>query len=98
MHLLRDQGRVDIESTRHEITVTHPDPEISALLQCSLAAQLIKVRRWKLDQSDTLVYASIVLYRPELFVWDVTDSSNAFDPFRIEIERQNASARSKRSE
>jgi GntR family transcriptional regulator len=89
VNLLRDIGRVDVIRSRHEITVVHSDPEISGLLQCSLATQLVRVRRWKLSSSDTLVYASTVLYRPELFVWDVTESSHDYDHFRIGIERSS---------
>lgn len=72
MHLLRDCGKRQIVASRQELTITHADPEAASLLQYPLAAPLAKVRHWRLDAGGVVVYASIVLYRSDIFVWDVT--------------------------
>lgn len=72
MRLLREHGRTPIVTSRQELTITHADPEAASLLQYPLAAPLAKVRHWRLDAQGVVVYASTVLYRSDIFVWDVT--------------------------
>jgi GntR family transcriptional regulator len=79
-YLMHRSGKTNILSSRHEISLSHADPSLAEILQCSLAMQLVRVRHWKLDSSGALVYAAIAMYRPDLFVWDVTltDGDNHF--------------------
>lgn len=72
MRLLQEQGKTEIASSRQELTITHADPEAASLLQYPLAAPLAKVRHWRLNARGVVIYASIVLYRSDIFVWDVT--------------------------
>jgi len=70
--LLRDDAGTLIVRSRQEITVTHSDQRIADLLRYPVAAPLVRVRRWRQTADGTVVYAGIVLYRSDLFVWDTT--------------------------
>ncbi len=72
MRLLQEQGKTEIASSRQELTITHADPEAASLLQYPLAAPLAKVKHWRLDAHGVVIYASVVLYRSDIFVWDIT--------------------------
>ena len=72
--LLREYGKVRIGASRQELTVTHAAQHAAAMLSCPIASPLVRVRRWRTDAKGTVVYACIVLYRSDLFAWDVTEN------------------------
>ena len=73
--LLREHGKVKIGASRQELTVTHATQSAAAMLRCPIAAPLVRVRRWRTDFKGVVVYACIILYRSDLFAWDVTETS-----------------------
>lgn len=79
--LLRERGRVRIAASRQELTITHATQEAAERLRCSIAAPLVRVRRWRTDAKGVVVYACIVLYRGDLFAWDVTETHPEADHF-----------------
>jgi GntR family transcriptional regulator len=70
--LLRDDAETRIVRSRQELTITHSDQRTADLLRYPVAAPLVRVRRWRQTADGTVVYAGIVLYRSDLFVWDAT--------------------------
>lgn len=80
--LLRECGKVKIGASRQELTVTHATQRAAAMLHCALAAPLVRVRRWRTDVKGVVVYACIVLYRSDLFVWDMTETHPSADHYR----------------
>ena len=72
MNMLHDHGTTRVATSRQELTIAHADPEMSSLLQYPLAAPLAKVRHWRLDRNGVVIYTSLVFYRSDIFVWDVT--------------------------
>ncbi len=79
--LLREHGNVKIAMSRQELTVTHATQPVAAMLGCHVAAPLVRIRRWRTDGKGVVVYACIVLYRSDLFVWDVTESHPSADHY-----------------
>jgi DNA-binding GntR family transcriptional regulator len=79
--LLREYGKVDIEASRQELTVTHATQYSSNLLKCSIAAPLVRIRRWREDKDGVIIYACLILYRSDLFVWDMQESHPNADHF-----------------
>jgi DNA-binding transcriptional regulator YhcF (GntR family) len=74
-----------ITTSRQELTVTHADQQVARLLRYPIAAPLVRLRRWRFDRAGLVVYASIVLYRSDLFVWDVVDAEPDADHFQAHI-------------
>jgi|APCry1669189241_1035207.scaffolds.fasta_scaffold14042_3 DNA-binding GntR family transcriptional regulator len=79
--LLREYGKVDIEASRQELTVTHATQYSANLLKCSIAAPLVRIRRWREDNKGVLIYSCLILYRSDLFVWDMQESHPNADHF-----------------
>jgi GntR family transcriptional regulator len=79
--LLRDQGGVRIGESREEMTVIGADGASAGLLRCPVAAPLVRVRRWRTDTSGLVVYACVVLYRGDLFVWEHVETTPEADHF-----------------
>ena len=51
------------------------DPQpAAAKLRCQIAAPLVRVRRWRHDAKGVIVYACVILYRSDLFVWDMMET------------------------
>ena len=79
--LLRDHGDVAIGGSRQELTVARADQRQAMLLVCPITSPLVRVRRWRTDATGLVVYACTVLYRGDLFVWDVVESVPGADHF-----------------
>ncbi|MCC7426290.1 MAG: GntR family transcriptional regulator [Alphaproteobacteria bacterium] len=79
--LLRDHGDVAIGASRQELTVARADQRQAALLGCPITSPLVRVRRWRTDTAGRVVYACTVLYRGDLFVWDVVEAVPGADHF-----------------
>jgi GntR family transcriptional regulator len=79
--LLREHGNVKIAASRQELTVTHATQPAAEMLGCQIAAPLVRVRRWRTDAKGVVVYACIVLYRSDLFAWDVTEAHPGADHY-----------------
>lgn len=79
--LLRDHGDVAIGASRQELTIARADQRQAALLGCPITGALVRVRRWRTDTTGLLVYACTVLYRGDLFVWDVAEAVPGADHF-----------------
>lgn len=90
--LLRDHGGVQIHSSRQELTIAHANPEVANLLGCAVGSVLVRIRRWRTDQDDRLVYAALNLYRGDRFVLDITSTQAGamdFTPGLIPISKTN---------
>jgi DNA-binding GntR family transcriptional regulator len=83
--LMRKHGKVNIHSSREELTITHSDQRTSALLRYPTAASLARLRRWHVDPDGVVLYACLVLYRGDLFVWDVTAKASGTDHLSDQI-------------
>ena len=83
--LLRADPDARIVRSRQELTVTHSDQSSAALLRYPVAAPLVRVRRWRQTADEVVVYACTVLYRSDLFVWDVTRSEPDVDHFATHL-------------
>lgn len=72
--LLRDYCAGDVLRTRQQLTVAYADDTLAKILCCPPASALVRVRRWKLGESDRVVLACDIYYRGDTFVWDATDN------------------------
>ncbi len=79
--LLRDRSGVTIAESREELTIAAADAHTAELLRCSIAAPLVRVRRWRTDAAGVVIYACVVLYRGDLFVWEHTERLPKADHF-----------------
>jgi len=68
--LLRDHSGVRISESREEMTIIGANRGMAELLRCPIAAPLVRVRRWRTDADGVVIYACVVLYRGDLFVWE----------------------------
>jgi GntR family transcriptional regulator len=71
--LMRRYGRVALVSSRQLLTIGHADPRTAAALDCPIASPVVRLRRWRVDAGGRIAYACDVLYRGDMFVWDVTE-------------------------
>jgi len=75
MALLRDySGRNRIVKSRQEVTISHADTTISRYLRYPMGASLVRLRSWRWDAEDTIIYAGVNHYRGDSFVLDYTQS------------------------
>ena len=79
--LLRERGNVRIALSRQELTISHATQQAASMLRCTIAAPLVRVRRWRTDAKGVVVYACVVLYRGDLFAWDVTETAPSADHY-----------------
>jgi len=79
--LLRDFGGVRIRTTRQEMTLAHADAELAALLNCDVAGVLVRMHRWRLDETQRVVYAASNFYRGDRFVLEIETSHATEQPF-----------------
>lgn len=79
--LLRDSSGVTVVESREELTIAGADASTADLLRCSIAAPLVRVRRWRTDRTGEVIYACVVLYRGDLFVWDHVERMPEADHF-----------------
>lgn len=75
VNMLDTHGTTPVGKSHQELTITHADPEMAMLLRYPLAAPLAKVRHWRLDPQGVVIYASVVLYRSDVFLWDVVSDA-----------------------
>lgn len=80
LNLLRDHGNANVRTTRQQLTVTHADDAVASVLRCPPASALVRIRRWKLDASRRIMLACEILYRGDMFVWDVTEPEKTARP------------------
>jgi len=73
LNLLSDYGKADVRQTRQQLTITHADDAVATVLKCPAASALVRIRRWKLDADNRIILACEILYRGDMFVWDVTE-------------------------
>jgi GntR family transcriptional regulator len=79
--LLRDHSGVRISESREEMTIIGANRGTADLLRCPIAAPLVRVRRWRTDSAGVVIYACIVLYRGDLFVWEHLETTPEADHF-----------------
>lgn len=79
--LLRDHSGVSIGESREEMTIIGANRSTAELLRCSIAAPLVRVRRWRTDRVGVVIYACVVLYRGDLFVWEHIETTPGADHF-----------------
>lgn len=103
--LLHDHGAMKVVTSRQELTITHADQQVATRLRYPIAAPLVRLRRWRFGKDGMVIYASIILYRSDLFVWDVTDAQPEADHFNAHIfpnvrrtVRRNSASRENRAE
>lgn len=80
LNLLRDHGQAGVRTTRQQLTITHADDAVASLLKCAPASALVRIRRWKLDAARRIMLACEILYRGDMFVWDVTEPEKSARP------------------
>jgi DNA-binding GntR family transcriptional regulator len=83
--LLRDRSGVRIAESREELTIAGADAGTAGLLRCQVAAPLVRVRRWRTDPAGVAIYACIVLYRGDLFVWDHVERTPEADHYGHQV-------------
>lgn len=88
LRLLRDYGRADVRLTRQQVTITHADDAIVSALKCPPASPLVRVRRWKLDAKHKIILACDILYRGDLFIWDVTEPEQNARPIVPDVRHE----------
>jgi len=71
--LMRQHGGATLVSSRQVLTIGHADPHTADVLDYPIASPMVRLRRWRLDANGRVAYACNVLYRGDLFVWDVTE-------------------------
>jgi GntR family transcriptional regulator len=71
--LMRRHGGAALVSSRQVLTIGHADPYTAEVLEYPIASPMVRLRRWRLDANGRVAYACNVLYRGDLFVWDVTE-------------------------
>ena len=71
--LMRQHGGAALVSSRQVLTIGHADPYTADVLDYPIASPMVRLRRWRLDSNGRVAYACNVLYRGDLFVWDVTE-------------------------
>lgn len=79
--LLRDYGGVHISSYRQELTIAYADIEIAKLLKCEVGSVLVRVRRWRRDDQQRVVYAAVNFYRGDQFVLEVETPTPSHQDF-----------------
>lgn len=79
--LLRDHSGVRIFESREEMTIIGANRGTAELLRCPIAAPLVRVRRWRTDRTGVVIYACVVLYRGDLFVWEHLETTLKADHF-----------------
>jgi GntR family transcriptional regulator len=79
--LLRDHSGVRISESREEMTIIGANRGTAELLRCPIAAPLVRVRRWRTDKAGVVIYACVVLYRGDLFVWEHVETTPDADHF-----------------
>ncbi len=79
--LLRDHSGVRISESREEMTIIGANRRTAELLRCPIAAPLVRVRRWRTDAGGVVIYACVVLYRGDLFVWEHAETAPEADHF-----------------
>jgi len=79
--LLRDYSGVRILESREEMTIVGANRGTAELLRCPIAAPLVRVRRWRMDTAGVVIYACVVLYRGDLFVWEHGEKAAEADHF-----------------
>jgi GntR family transcriptional regulator len=87
-NLLREDGQLDLVWSRQEITITYADHATAQLLKCPPMSALVRIRRWRADASDRIVYAGCFLYRGDRFVYDVEQSGTG-DHFETQVVPHN---------
>lgn len=79
LKLLVEHGRVALRTGRQEITITYADAEVARRLDCVLMAPTVRIRSWRRDTEDRLVFVTISLYRADRFVYDVTEYDTSLE-------------------
>lgn len=64
---------VKLTSNRQEITLAYADSYLAKLLKCQIAAALVQVRSWRYDASGRLIFAAVIRYRGDQFIYDIVD-------------------------
>jgi GntR family transcriptional regulator len=67
-----------------QISFTYADDEIAKALDYTSAGALAKMLRWRTDNSDRIVWASINYFRADMFVLDIIEHGS---PFQIQAIR-----------
>jgi GntR family transcriptional regulator len=75
--LLRDHCDIKIAKSRQELTISHADQFSAQLLSYPVAGPLVRLRRWRISSAGILVFACTILYRADMFVWDVVEEAEA---------------------
>ena len=74
--LIREAG-VEIALARQEVTVSHATPDVAELLDYVMGGSLIRLRSWRFSAGGQVIYATVNLYRGDLFVLDYVESQGA---------------------
>jgi GntR family transcriptional regulator len=77
--LIREAG-VEISAARQEVTVSHATPDVAKLLDYVMGGSLIRLRSWRFGTGGHVIYATVNLYRGDLFVLDYVESDGAMRP------------------
>lgn len=84
--LVQDHTDVTFTWSRQEITITHADQATAALLACPIMAPLVRIRRWRADAANRIVYAALLMYRGDMFIYNTEVSAEAApDHFRSHV-------------
>lgn len=71
VHLLRAYTKVKPVRYQQEITIVHANEDIACILGVSLASVIVRVRRWWVDDTGKVAWASLSFYRGDMFVLDM---------------------------
>ena len=74
------EASVKINVARQEVTLSHATPETGAILDYAVGAALVRLRSWRFDKAGSVVYATVNLYRGDLFVLDFVEEQDDRKP------------------
>jgi len=74
------EASIEIKVARQEVTLSHATPETGAVLDYAVGAALIRLRSWRFDRAGRVVYATVNLYRGDLFVLDFLEEQHDAKP------------------
>lgn len=77
--LISDYAPVQIAVNDIEMSVRFADEETARLLNYTPTGALAKLRRWRTDAADRIIMASVNYFRADMFVLDVTETSQPFN-------------------
>jgi len=67
------------------MTISYADFETAQTLHCAVASALVRVRSWRRDRRDKLIFAATTLYRGDHFLYDIVEGDSTLEQSRALI-------------